>query len=599
MDINVLVMIGYFVLMIAISYAFKKMASGSSSHYFRGGGRMLWWMVGATAFMIQFSAWTFTGAAGQAYRYGFNVVSVFAGNVFGYLVAWWWFAARFRQLRVDTATEAINHRFGKGNEQFFTWMIIPLSILSAGVWLNSLAVFASAVFQHDITLTLWVTGLVVLVISLLSGAWGVVASDFVQTLVVAIISIACAVVALFKVGGPVKLVTEFPSGFFTGPDVGPHYISLLVACFLFFFIKNVQSINNLQDSYRFLNAKDSFNAKKAALFALILMLTGTVIWFIPPWAVAILYPDAATAHPELGKNATDAVYLIFAERAMPVGTVGLLMAGLFAATMSSMDCALNRNSGIFVRSFWTPIVNRNAERSDKYQLRVGQAACVVNGVLVILVAQYMHTMQTVSLFDLMMKVGTLMQAPIIVPLFLGVFIRKTPDWAAWVTVLFGLAVSYIVANVFTAPDVARLLGITLTAREMLDVAIMWNIFSHLVFTGGFFCLTTLFYRENATARETQRQQFFTDMETPVYADNEQDEFDRLQRDKIGRISMYMGAGLLLMVLVPNPLWGRVLFLICALSILIFGWILHRSAEKGMKAAKEGKASKRNIATSQR
>ena len=53
-------------------------------------------------------------------------------------------------------------------------MIIPLSILSAGVWLNSLAVFASAVFKHDITLTLWVTGVVVLVIhySVAHGAGG-------------------------------------------------------------------------------------------------------------------------------------------------------------------------------------------------------------------------------------------------------------------------------------------------------------------------------------------------------------------------------------------------------------------------------------------
>ncbi|NMC26261.1 MAG: transporter, partial [Serratia sp.] len=137
---------------------------------------------------------------------------------------------------------------------------------------------------------------------------------------------------------------------------------------------------------------------------------------------------------------------------------------------------------------------------------------------------------------------------------------------------------------------------------LLDVAIMWNIFSHMVFTGGFFCLTSLFYREANTAREAQRKQFFIDMETPVYADNEQDEFDRLQRDKIGRISMYMGAGLLLMVLVPNPLWGRILFLLCALSILIFGWVLHRSAEKGMTAAKAEKAAaadKVKIATSQR
>ncbi|VFS83239.1 Na(+)/glucose symporter [Kluyvera cryocrescens] len=406
MDINIIVMAVYFVLMIAISYAFKKMGTGSASHYFRGGGRMLWWMVGATAFMAQFSAWTFTGAAGQAYRYGFTAIGVFAGNVIGYIVGWWWFATRFRQLRVDTPTQAISQRFGPKNEQFFTWILIPLSILNAGVWLNSLAVFASAVFKYDLTLTLWITGLVVLLISLLSGSWGVVASDFVQTLIVAIISVVCAVVALVKVGGPVKMVNDFPSGFFTGPDTGPHYILILLVCFVFFFVKQVQSFNNLQDSYRYLNAKDSFNAKKAALFALFLMLFGTLIWFVPPWTTAILYPDMALSHPELGKNASDAAYLVFAERAMPEGTVGLLMAGLFAATMSSMDTALNRNSGIFVRSFWTPVVNRNEAKSEHYLLRVGQTACIVNGVLVILVAQYMQSLQELSLFDLMIQVGT-------------------------------------------------------------------------------------------------------------------------------------------------------------------------------------------------
>lgn len=579
MDLNTIVMIGYFILMIAISYAFKKMGTGSSSHYFRGGGRMLWWMVGATAFMVQFSAWTFTGAAGQAYRYGFNVITVFLGNVVGYIAAWWWFSTRFRQMRVDTPTEAISQRFGRTNEQFFTWMLIPLSILSAGVWLNSLAVFASAVFHYDVIMTLWVTGLVVLVVSLLSGAWGVVASDFVQTLVVALISVVCAAVALYKVGGPVRLVTEFPSGFLTGPDVGPHYLSLLFVCFIFFFIKQIQSINNMQDCYRFLTAKDSVNAKKAALFALLLMLFGTLIWFIPPWAVAILYPDAASAHPELGKNASDAVYLIFAERAMPPGTVGLLMAGLFSATMSSMDAALNRNSGIFVRSFWTPVINNNQPRSEHYQLRVGQGVCIVNGVLVILVAQYMHSMKSVSLFDLMIQVGTLLQAPIIVPLFFGVFIRKVPDWAAWATVVFGLCVSWGITHWYTTRDVAALLNLTLTARELHDLSAMWNIFAHLVFTGGFFLATRLFWREPTATRRQTLEHFYHHMEEPVYAEEDQDVFDRLQRDKIGKISMAMGVGLLLLLLVPNPLWGRMLFLFCALSILLFGWILHRSAGK--------------------
>lgn len=313
--------------------------------------------------MTQFSAWTFTGAAGKAFTDDFAVLVVFVGNMVAYLFAWKYFARRFRQMRVDTPTEAVRRRFG----QFFTWVIIPLSVINAGVWLNGLGVFASAVFNADITVTIWGTGIAVLTISLLSGAWGVVASDFIQTLVVAVSSVACAVVALVLVGGPFNVVTDFPVDFFSGP--GMNYPLLMVCTFLFFVVKQLQSINNMQESYRFLNAKDSHNASKAALMALGMMLVGAIIWFIPPWVSAILYPETGSEYVNLGAKSRDAVYLVFARNAMPLGTVGLLMAGLLAATMSSMDSALNRNAGIFVRSFYASIV-RQGQASDSEQLRV-------------------------------------------------------------------------------------------------------------------------------------------------------------------------------------------------------------------------------------
>lgn len=71
---------------------------------------MLWWMVGATAFMTQFSAWTFTGAAGRAFSDGFVVVILFLANAFGYFLNYIYFAPKFRQLRVVTAIEAIRQR---------------------------------------------------------------------------------------------------------------------------------------------------------------------------------------------------------------------------------------------------------------------------------------------------------------------------------------------------------------------------------------------------------------------------------------------------------------------------------------------------------
>ncbi|WP_456295050.1 Na+:solute symporter [Vibrio sp. AK197] len=576
MQYDYLVIAGYFALMVAISLIFKKMASNSTSDYFRGGGKMLWWMVGATAFMTQFSAWTFTGAAGKAFNDGFAVLAVFVGNMVAYVFAYFYFARRFRQMRVDTPTEGVKRRFGNNNEQFFTWVIIPLSVINAGVWLNGLGVFASAVFNADIITTIYVTGAAVLIISLLSGAWGVVASDFIQTLVVAVISVACAGVALYFVGGPSEIVDKFPGGFIMGPDM--NYPLLIVCTFIFFIVKQLQSINNMQESYRFLNAKDSKNASKAALLALGMMVVGAVIWFIPPWASAILYPDAAEAYPALGAKARDAVYLVFARETMPVGTVGLLMAGLFAATMSSMDSALNRNSGIFVRSFYAPIM-RKGKATDKEQLRAGQIACLVNGILVILMAQFFNSLKHLSLFDLMMQVATLLQSPILVPLFLGILIRKTPKWAPWATVVFGMLVSWAVVEIFTPQNVASWFGIeNLTGREAGEMRTMITIAAHLIFTAGFFCLSTLFYKEEKDTYKQQTLEFFKDVDTECVAEEGQDIVDRMQRAKLGTLVTYMAAGLTLMVLIPNPMWGRLVFLGCAAAIFLVGYALKRSAK---------------------
>ncbi len=581
MDINLLVIAAYFLLMAGISLTFRKMASKSSTDYFRGGGRMLWWMVGSSAFMIQFSAWTFTGAAGEAFRNGFPAVYVFIGNAFAYVVAWLFFAARMRQMRVDTPTEAIRRRFGATSEQFFTWSIIPLSLLQGGVWLNALSVFFSAVTGVDLTTTMWVTGLAVLFLSLLGGAWGVVASDFVQSMIVAVLSVACALVALVKVGGPAAMVKNFPDSFFTGP--GHSYPALLVGLFLFMLVKQMLTINNMKDSYRFLTAKDSANAKRAALFAMVLMIVGALIWMIPPWATASLFPDAATTHAaQLGGKSADAVFLVFAERAMPAGIVGLLMAGMFSATMAAMDGALNHSAGIFVRSFYQPVLRRHAQCSEREVLLAGKGMNLLNGLLIILIAQFYASMQSVSLFELMMRVSTLAQVPILVPLFLGMLIRKVPDWAAWATVIFGLLVSWVIGSFFGAGELAALFSVVLTKRELSDANTLWAMVAHTVLTGGFFCACTLFYKEPAASsqRSAQLGHFYRDFETPVISDGQQAEFDRVQREKLGRLTLVMGAGLLAMTLIPNPLWGRMFYLACAAVILLIGGLLAQSAKAG-------------------
>ena len=254
------------------------------------------------------------------------------------------------------------------------------------------------------------------------------------------------------------------------------------------------------------------------------------------------------------------------------------MAGLFAASMSSMDSALNKNSGIFMRSIYQPyLAKRGRQADDKKLLRLSMSLSLFSGIIVIITALYFGTLRELSLFDLMMSVSAMIQVPLLVPLIFGLFIKKTPQWAPWVTVMLGLSVSWFMRDVLTPQVFASWIGIeAFTVREARDMSLILTLAGHVFITGGFFCLTGLFYKEEKDSFVAEREYFFADLETPVIADNDQDQYDLQQRNKLSMMVMIMGSGMLLMSLIPNPFWGRMIFLTCALVIFGIGFLLKRS-----------------------
>ena len=118
-----------FCLLLTVGYLTSKFVSNTSD-YFRGGGTMMWWLVGSSAFMVQFSAWTFTGAASSAYRNGWGVLTIYLGNSLGFTINYFYFAARSRQMRVITTVEAVRERFDRFSQRFYTWLHLPLGVIS-------------------------------------------------------------------------------------------------------------------------------------------------------------------------------------------------------------------------------------------------------------------------------------------------------------------------------------------------------------------------------------------------------------------------------------------------------------------------------------
>jgi len=318
-----LVIVFYFVFMIVIGWIFRKF-SKDTSDYFRGGGKILWWMIGSTAFMTQFSAWTFTGGAGKAYHDGFLILAIFFGNALGFFINYLWSSYRFRQMRVVTPVEAIRDRFGNFNEQFYTWLSIPVQVFYAGIWLYAVSTFVSSVFGIELFFSIMGVGLVVLFMSAYGGSWAVIASDFMQVLILMPLTIVAAFLALKAVGGVGEFFDKLPVNHIDFTNIlRPEIVYLWIMAA---FLKQVVNTNNINDAYRYVSAKDSKNARKAGLLASVLFLVGPVIWFIPPMCAAILLPDLSVVDSVSHlKKPADGAYVAIGLMTLPAGMIGLMV----------------------------------------------------------------------------------------------------------------------------------------------------------------------------------------------------------------------------------------------------------------------------------
>jgi SSS family solute:Na+ symporter len=223
------VIIGFYLLfMLAIGLAFRRM-SKDTSDYFRAGGAMPWWLTGASAWIFSFSAWTFTGAAGKVYESGPLVLVVFYSTIVALSVVLAFTCLRFRRMRVITWMEAVRLRYGAFTEQFYTWIKLPLLLFFAGVSLNAIGVFMSAVFKMDMTTILIVLGIVVTLVAFAGGSWAVLASDFVQAFLIITITISTAIMVLARpeIGGVSGLVEKVPSAHFHWGELARPEIILL------------------------------------------------------------------------------------------------------------------------------------------------------------------------------------------------------------------------------------------------------------------------------------------------------------------------------------------------------------------------------------
>ncbi|SDS30841.1 hypothetical protein [Opitutus sp. GAS368] len=572
------VLLFYFGYMLAVSWVFRRFVNNVSD-YFRGGGKALWWMVGGSAFMMSFSAWTLTGAASQAYGKGWPIITIYVANSLGFLINALHFAPKFRQMRVVTGIEAVRRRFSKANEQVFTWLQLPLGTLQATLYLNAVAVFFSAVFGFDLSVTIIALGLMVLIIALLGGSWAVIAGDFIQMLILMPVCLTITVLAIAQLGGWGGFLEKVPASHLDfGALWQSDFLGLWCAAML---LKQVISTNNLLDANRYLSVKDSRHARWAGFLGSGLYLIGIVVWFVPPMAARALFPDLHGQFPNL-EHPDEAAFIAITRAVAPVGMLGLLVSGIFAATMSAMDAGLNKSAGIFIKNFYQPVLR--PEAADRHLLKAGKIVTLVLGVVIILTALRMSHLKQLNLFLQMQRVSILIGVPITVPLVLALLIRRTPAWSGWSTVLVGFTGSVLIDRYLSPEWAAMWFGKT----APLDPATQeyWRqgiqLFGNVALGTGWFLFSSLFWKQSPAAHRASVEAFATQLDTPIDFAREEgaaNANDSRQSAAVGWLCLTYGSFVLLLTLIPNPPLGRLAFVGCGGLVVLVGAVLLRSARR--------------------
>lgn len=467
-----LVVLAYFMFMLGIGLYFMRFNKGAKE-YFAGGNMIPWWASGMTLYMANFTAWTFSGAAGFAYSTGPFMLIWFSLGSIAYLFGTLLTAKRWRRTRSISPVEYTYSRYNITTQQFLSWVIAVNFTLSAGVQLAATSKLLAPVMDLDVVTVTLVVGSVILVYTFLGGIWAVSVTDVIQGIILLATTFIVVPMSLSVVGGFEKLFSALPPLTFDHIYNGVHYdehwlISILIIMTIGFAAGSGQ---------RFYSVKDEKSALRVGFLAAGLGVLGPLTFGIPPLVARVLWPDLSQVdffQPYLGTNPQDLVYLALCVKFLPNGLIGVFIAAMLAATMSTLSYVYNMVSSIFARDMYQGLFRPKTQ--DDELLKIGKTASVVIGIIVTGLAVLFISSQF-GIFNIMQAFFTLFNIPVTVPLCFGLIFRRVPKWSAVGGITWGL---------LAGVSGRYLLGWDIGPQVYLSFLMTFGIFATSLWTGNLY-----------------------------------------------------------------------------------------------------------------
>ena len=397
----------------------------SVKDYFLGSKVVPWWAVCFSIVAAETSTLTFISIPGLAYLTNLNFLQVTFGYLIGRIIVAFVFLPAYNKGELKTAYTFLENRFGGKTRSFASIVFLFTRVAADGVRLFATAIPLKLMLNISYPEAIAILAVVALIYTYTGGVKGVIWVDVIQMFVYlggAVIagiflihilpdgwsSVTHAASAAGKFGIVNWGFDKGLSGFFSQPYtliggiVGGAFLSMASHGTDQLIVQRLLTTKSLKDS------------QKAIIGSGIIVIIQFAIFLV----VGVMLYAYYGAMPG---TRSDAVFPMFIINVLPSGLTGLIIAGLFAAALSTLAGSISSLSSSSMMDLYLPFFGKSA--SDEAQLKISRIFTVMWAVLLVGAALFfMSTSQAVV--ELALSIASFTYGGLLGTFLLGILFKK-------------------------------------------------------------------------------------------------------------------------------------------------------------------------------
>ena len=419
--INIAVIVLYLGGLVALGFYFSRREKGTDD-FFLAGRRIPWWAAGLSIYATQLSAITYVSIPATAFSQ--NWLTFIGQCAIPIMVPLFIFCYLpfYRRLQLTTVYEYLERRFHRIVRWYGSVSFVGFQLARMAMVVSLPAIALSAVTGWDVVQCILVMGILSTLYTVLGGIEAVIWTDVLQVFVLWGGILIAAVLAVTGAGGW-EVATEVTANYdkwqwfdgSTNPAVMSTWAILIGSCFLQFgpyttdqaVVQRYLTTPNERDAARGL----WLNAVLAVPFSIVFFAVGTFLF---------AYFHEVPSSLDVGMQ-NDRVLPLFVVQKLPVGLSGLVIAGIFAASMSTLDSSIHSIATTVSHDFYK-IFYPNA--SPRASLLVARILTLVAGIAGTASALLLASMDIQSVFLLFQKALGLVSSALAGVFILGIFTKR-------------------------------------------------------------------------------------------------------------------------------------------------------------------------------